>query len=222
MELEPIKKNLTLKEQAYQSIKHAIYTDALKPGCPLTEEQLSSSLSISRTPIRSALQQLVFEKLATTDATGHIYVSKITEKDVADTTMLRSVLEPLVIEHAQFPVGEEILKKLHENYEKQTALSADIPDDNLRYAELDHEFHCALAQLSDNELLVETITKLNSVMVRINILSGTLKYHKQNALKEHASIISYLENGQREFAKLALQEHIKHVKLRMFSEDDSL
>ncbi len=222
MALTPIKKSITLKDQAYNTIKHAIYTSELKPGTPLTEEQLSNQLSISRTPIRTALQQLVFEKLAVTDSTGHIYVSTITPKDVSDTTMLRSVLEPLVIEQAKFPICSETITVLRQNYEKQTILSPDNPEDNLKYAQLDKEFHCILANLSDNEILIETIEKLNTVMVRINILSGTLKYHRQNALKEHASIIDYLENGQIEFAKLALTEHIKHVENRMFSSDSSL
>ena len=60
MDIKPIKKNLPLKDQAYQAIKQAIYSNTLVPGTPLTEEQLSSTLSISRTPIRSALQQLVY------------------------------------------------------------------------------------------------------------------------------------------------------------------
>ena len=222
MALGPIKKSITLKDQAYNSIKHAIYTSELKPGTPLTEEQLSSLLSISRTPIRTALQQLVFEKLAVADSTGHIYVSTITPKDVSDTNMLRSVLEPLVIEQCKFPISDETIKKLRGNYENQTELSSDVPEDNLKYAQLDKDFHCLIASLSDNEMLIETIEKLNTVMVRINVLSGTLKYHRQNALKEHASIINYLENGQMEFAKLALSEHIKHVENRMFSSDSNL
>ena len=70
MELKPIRKNITLKDQAYEQIRQAINTNTLKPGTALTEEQLSSMLSISRTPIRSALQQLVYEKLLSQDGTG--------------------------------------------------------------------------------------------------------------------------------------------------------
>lgn len=93
MELKPIRKNITLKDQAYEQIRQAINTNTLKPGTALTEEQLSSMLSISRTPIRSALQQLVYEKLLSQDATGHIYVSTITEKSVQDTSKVRTVLD---------------------------------------------------------------------------------------------------------------------------------
>lgn len=222
MKLEPIRKNLTLKEQAYQAIRQAIFSNTLKPGTPLTEELLSNMLSISRTPIRSALQQLVYEKLACSDSTGHIYVSTITEKDVEDVTTLRAVLEPMAFDHAVLPLPDEYLSRLHDSYRKQTELFHNEPENNLRYAEIDSEFHCLLSEISDNGLLTETIATLNTVMIRINILSGTLHSHMQNALNEHADIISYLEKGQIPFARLALEEHIKHVELRMFSQDNSV
>ena len=112
MELKPLRKNITLKDQAYEQIRQAINTNTLKPGTALTEEQLSSMLSISRTPIRSALQQLVYEKLLSQDATGHIYVSTITEKSVQDTSKVRTVLECMAIDSASFPLSETKLQEL--------------------------------------------------------------------------------------------------------------
>lgn len=218
MSLEPIKKTVTLKDQAYQAIKQAIYSNELEPGSPLTEEQLSSLLSISRTPIRSALQQLVFEKLATTDNTGHIYVSKITQKDVADITIMRQTLEPLAIDLAKFPLDSALLKKLEDIIEEQSSLTMQNTLHNIQYAELDCEFHSTLASISNNDLLIETIQKINSIMIRILILSGTLDSNKNKASDEHRLIIKYLTEGQKEFAKVALSEHIKNVGNRMLSE----
>lgn len=216
MSLEPIKKNATLKEQAYSNIKQAIYSNSLKPGDALTEEQLSSSLSISRTPIRSALQQLVFEKLATTDTTGHIYVSTITEKDVSDITIMRQNLEPLSIDLIPFPLTEEQLTQLRNIHKEQLDLFKKDPTNNLRYSEIDTLFHSTIAQFTNNDLLYETVHKINSMMIRINVLSGNLNSHKKKALEEHEAIIRYLEAGQKSFAKLALAEHISNVSGRMF------
>lgn len=122
MALTPIKKNSTLKEQAYEQIRQAINTNALKPGTFLTEEQLSSMLSISRTPIRSALQQLVYEKLLSQDATGHIYVSKITEKNVTDASRVRIALECMALDCAEFPIPTEKLAHIDEIYHEQVDL----------------------------------------------------------------------------------------------------
>ncbi len=219
MNLTPIKKTVTLKEQAYMSIKQAIYSNQLLPGSPLTEEQLSASLSISRTPIRSALQQLVFEKLATTDSTGHIYVSRITEKDVDDITTLRLNLEPLAIDLCHYPIAEDLIARLRDIIHKQSSLFEQGGSvNNIRFAELDCDFHGALAGICDNALLIETVQKINTMMIRILILSGTLDSFKANAIEEHKLIVQYLEQGQKEFSRVALQEHIKKVGSRMLPE----
>lgn len=216
MSLTPINKNISLKSQAYESIKQAIYANTLQPGDALTEESLCSLLRISRTPIRSALQQLVYEKLAVKDATGHIFVSTITEKDVQDITIMRSTLEPLSIDLISFPVAQEDLNHLKELYEQQCSVFQKEPDNNILYSELDTAFHSAIAKLSGNTILYETVSHINALMIRINVLSGTLKAHKEKALREHHAIIDYLEKEQKSFAKLALAEHISNVRERMF------
>lgn len=218
MSLTPINKNISLKSQAYESIKQAIYTNSLKPGDALTEESLCSLLQISRTPIRSALQQLVYEKLAVKDATGHIFVSTISEKDVQDITIMRSNLEPLAIDLISFPISDEQLNHLKNIYEQQCNVFENDSNDNITYSELDTAFHSAIAELSGNTILSETVSNINALMIRINVLSGTLKAHKEKALQEHFAIINYLENGQKSFAKLALTEHINNVGDRMFEQ----
>lgn len=221
MELTPIKKNLTLKEQAYEQIRQAINTNALKPGTFLTEEQLSNMLSISRTPIRSALQQLVYEKLLSQDATGHIYVSKITEKSVTDTSKVRIALECMAIDCANFPLPAEKIAHIDEIYHAQVDLVKNHPEDNLGFAELDKLFHCAIAECCDNSSLIEFIQSINNVMVRLNVLSGTLSNNRLDALEEHAQIIRYLKSSQKEFAKLALGEHLKEVEKRMLQRTEA-
>ncbi|MGN0427125.1 MAG: GntR family transcriptional regulator [Agathobacter sp.] len=215
MELTPIKKNMTLKEQAYEQIRQAINTNTLKPGTFLTEEQLSSMLSISRTPIRSALQQLVHEKLLSQDATGHIYVTKITAKSVTDTSKVRIALECMAVDCIEFPIPEKALSLIDEIYHAQVELVKNNPTDNLGFAELDNRFHCAISKCCDNSSLIEFIQSINNVMVRINVLSGTLQSNREEALEEHAQIIHYLKSSQKEFAKLALSEHLKKVEKRM-------
>ena len=55
----------TLTEQAYRLIEEQIVTLNLKPGDVLSEQLLSATLKIGRTPIREALQRLAREGLVT-------------------------------------------------------------------------------------------------------------------------------------------------------------
>lgn len=215
MSLQPIRKTQTLKEQAYDAIKQAIFSNTFEPGTPLIEEQLSTKLSISRTPIRSALQQLVYENLAVSDTTGHIYVSHITQKDVDDVTIMRTNMEPLGITLIEMPIAKAQIEYLNQIHNEQCELVSKEPENNIRYAQLDTNFHNSIARLSNNAILIDTIERIGNLMIRINILSGTLSPHKKQALSEHESIIQYLEHGQKEFAIVAMREHVKNVGSRI-------
>ena len=92
MVLVTVKKGETLSEQAYQIIRKAIVFHELRPGEALIEEKLSEALSISRTPLRTALRRLIDEGLA--DAQGkNIVVSDLTPEDVANIRQVRLTLE---------------------------------------------------------------------------------------------------------------------------------
>lgn len=48
----------SLKQLAYETLQRQIINGQLQPGSRLTEEELSRSMSISRAPIREALNML--------------------------------------------------------------------------------------------------------------------------------------------------------------------
>src|SRR5712672_2921568 len=51
----------SLRDAAYDAIKHRIITCAFKPGEYINELQLSSILKIGRTPVHQALDRLMIE-----------------------------------------------------------------------------------------------------------------------------------------------------------------
>ena len=59
------RRNETLTAQAYRLIEEQIVTLRLKPGDVLSEQMLSATFDIGRTPIREALQRLAREGLIT-------------------------------------------------------------------------------------------------------------------------------------------------------------
>ena len=208
---------VTLKEQAYQAIREQILKNHLPSSTPLTEEQLSAALNISRTPIRAALQKLTYEKLTIQDATGHIFVSTITRKDVENLTVLRARIEPLAIELASFPIDAEKIELLKKDCSVQSALVEEHPEDDYRYAILDTQFHTDIAALCDNSILADTFNYLAPTVIRVHILTGTLNPYKETAIEEHLELIHYLERGKKDFAMLALKEHVMQVGNRIMT-----
>ena len=91
--LKIAKKGLTLSEQAYEIIKDAIIKNQFKSGQILAEQPLAEKLNISRTPIKSALNRLVYENIAEVNESNNIVVSNITEDEVREITDIRKLLE---------------------------------------------------------------------------------------------------------------------------------
>ena len=191
-------------DRAYELIKSRIYAGDYAPGTPLVELQLGEDLHLSRTPIRNALQKLVYERLAVRDSTGHTFVAKLTAKDVSQLHEILKEQETLALVspgkgHAGSP-------------DRQNAL--------IRYAELDHAFHSTTATLQNNHFLTEMISTVNQTMIRYNILSGTLGHHTNAALSEHALILTYLEKKDYELASIAMRRHVNYVSERIFDESE--
>lgn len=206
-----IVKPVSLSEQAYQIIKEAIITNRIKAGEILTEEQLASQLNISRTPIRTALKQLVLEHLAEVNENKNVVVSNITEDDVKNVCAVRKALEPLAVELITDTSIEKKIKELRKIIKAQKAAKT-----HEEFLNEEYNFHMGIASLAKNGFLYDMIDRTNIVIKRYLILSGTLDKHSNEALNEHEAIVECLEKKDFIAAGDSLKQHLENVEARMF------
>ena len=215
MTLKNLKKQPSLTDRAYAAIRSAIISNQLTPGEVLTEESLAEMLGISRTPIRSALQRLLFEEIVRQQG-KNIVVAGVTEQDVRDVNAVRVQLEPL----SARLIGErgglsaKQLERLRQCNEKQCAAAA--AGDGAAFLDHDYAFHVMLAQLSGNGFLVDLVEKSNLVVKRFHTLVGTLEKHTAAAGNEHRAILDAFEAGDYARAEDAIRAHLQHVDERFF------
>lgn len=205
-----IVKPVTLSEQAYAIIKDEIITNQIKPGDLLTEEQLSERLSISRTPIRSALKQLVMEHLAEVNENKIVMVSNVTSQDIANVLVVRCSLEPLAVSLLEGKIGTKQIKELNKIMKKLTQAK-----NHQVFLEAEYDFHMAFARYTGNTFLYDMIEKINMVCKRYLVLSGTLDKYTPAALEEHQRIVDLLEQNKIKEASEAMHEHVKNAGERM-------
>jgi len=216
LNLQKIKQNTTLSDKAYQMIRNAIIFNSIKSGDVLLEEKLSEELSISRTPIRTALHRLVDEGLAETQGKS-IVVSALTESDLKNISYIRLNLELMVIEKLQDKVTDSLIENLTETLERQKSLSMDSPENFAEYVRQDYIFHTTLAQATDNSFLLDLVARINTHSNRCLLLSTSLAYSSVLAMEEHRQIIEAL--GRRDFilAHAVMQYHLAHVEERFLN-----
>ena len=85
----------SLGGRVFQKLRDDILSGKYKEHDELRETTLGKELGVSRTPVREALRQLELEGLVTIIPNKGAYVTGISQKDIRDIYVIRSMLEGL-------------------------------------------------------------------------------------------------------------------------------
>ena len=139
----------TLTEQAYREIEEQIVTLRLRPGDVISEQMLSASFKIGRTPIREALQRLAREGLVTILPRKGILVSDINPRNQLLVLEVRREIERMLSrasaerstpeQRAQF---QEIARGMDR---------ASKTNDDIAFMRLDRELNSLLVESAHND-----------------------------------------------------------------------
>jgi DNA-binding transcriptional MocR family regulator len=86
----------SLRNKAYEAIKHRIITCAFKPGEYINELQLSSVHKIGRTPVHQALDRLMVEGLVQVIPRKGVIVKPVSLNEVLQIIEVRLINEPFL------------------------------------------------------------------------------------------------------------------------------
>ena len=144
----------TYSSQISEYIKQAILDGELNPGDKVNEVHLASRLSISRAPVREALQMLVQDGLIVSIPQRGKFIAALTSKEIQDSYFIGGVLEGAVVASTIGQFTEEDFNKLQGILEKMKYLSEN-EGSREDLAPLDNQFHDILFSKTDNSLIVE-------------------------------------------------------------------
>lgn len=207
---------LNLTTLAYDSIKQYILDGKLDEGARLTEEFLSTSLGISKSPIREALNRLETEGLIRIEPRRGAYLQEYSIQDINDLYDLRNALETHVVHTAE--LSPKLVGELRQSVRRMRKHLKE--NDKPHYIEEDMRFHAGLANATGNRRLCAV---LENVQNQIWIFRRkTYDLSSSTALESHEVIVAALESGDRPRAERAMSEHIDTVrrKLQEFLEQE--
>jgi DNA-binding GntR family transcriptional regulator len=154
----------TLTEQAYRAIEEQIVTLRLRPGDVLSEQMLSATFKIGRTPIREALQRLAREGLVTILPRKGILVSDINPRNQLLVLEVRREIERMLSrasaerstpeQRAQF---QEIARGMDR---------AAKTNDDIAFMRLDRELNSLLVESAHNDYAARSMKLLQGLSRR--------------------------------------------------------
>lgn len=217
LEQERAPKQQTAK--ALLGLRDLILTGEIEPGERLSEVALSERLSVSRTPLRAALQKLEQEGLVALIPSGGYAVRSFTRQEVVDAIELRGVLEGaaarLAAERGATPARMKGIREVVGQLDEVLGGDAHAMDFD-RYEALNGKFHRLLWDLAGSDLLRREIERMTSLPFAspnafVNTQVDVPAFYRTLvvAQAQHKSIVAAIELREGARAEGLAREHAR-------------
>lgn len=199
-----------MSDQAYELIREAISSGALKLGEKITERNLAKQLNISPTPIREALKRLEHEGLVERKGPKSLVVSDRSESGIAEIVYIEAKLQGVAARFAAAKITEQELGEIRGLYEKAVRILDHASGEEI--LQLAHRFHEIVNQASRNDILIrflETFSAFN-YSHRLHSINLEMQYktsHLKDSLGEHLEIFKALIARDGELAERLMVAH---------------
>jgi len=140
-----------LKEEIFDILHKRIIAGKHSPGEWLRQEDIASSLRVSQTPVREALDLLVSAGLAERVPFRGVRVLQLTQQEMVEAYGLRLLLEPAAARGASERASPEQVQALNCILEQMKPLVT--LNDISAQRQLNREFHLAIVSAAGNALL---------------------------------------------------------------------
>jgi len=201
-------KKKTLHEEIVNNLRDMIMTGELEEGDKIKENELCTSMGISKTPLREALRVLSAEKLIKLVPNRGSYVCKPTLKEIKEMFDVMSVLEGICARTAvekmrdsDFARLEKLHEKLEENFQRR---------DQKNYIKFNNLYHTFLQELAGNQTLNQIIYGLRQKILLYRFKSLNLPGRFEKSIQEHRELLKTFQERDPEKAEMLIKTHLKN------------
>lgn len=197
------------KLRVYEELKKWIIDGTLQPGEKIYDSEIAQFFSVSRTPVREAIQLLADQKLIEVYPGKESRVSEMGVADVDQLYQILAALHSLALEFAYPKIDQKVIAQLKKTNEKLSiAMREGTQEEALRY---DQEFHDIFLEASANDFLTSFSNTLQCHIVRIENLYLDRLPKREDSVDGHEIIIEALEKGDMPAAREAARQNWLHV-----------
>jgi DNA-binding GntR family transcriptional regulator len=196
-----------LSLQVYHLVRDAIVSGQLQPHDGISEPEIASLLSISRTPIREALLRLQREGLVDIRPQAGTSVTPVDWDRVEEGMIVREALELRAIEAAIPDLSGTAIQSLTGATDRmETANSSSNLD---AFLAADDAFDDVILQASGYRHIPIIIEEINGHLDRVRSMSDQTPYRMPQAIDEHRDVLSAIKTGKPMAGVDAMRRHLQ-------------
>ncbi len=195
---------------AYEAIKEFILTADLRhmsPGSRLDEKQLVTSLKVSRTPVREAMNRLAAEGFLEVVPYKGVFIAKKDKKETLSILLVRATLEGMAARLATANFEPADFRTMREMF--TPFIDSPLEDQRYEFSLANIRFHEFILERSDNRTLISMAKTLFDHMRLIRFRTSAFLPRLQTALTEHLQLVEIFERRDAEAAERHMRAHIE-------------
>ena len=210
MEHYDVKQEVTdrysLRGRVFHRLREDILNGKYAEHEELKEMTIGEEMGVSRTPVREAFRQLEQEGLIQIIPNKGAYVTGITQKDVKDIYMIRSLLEGLCARWATEHITPEQMEEMEENVYLAEFHAQKGHWEQL--AQLDNRFHDILYEACDSKMLEHQLKDFHQYVLRVRKKTLSQENRGNQSNEEHRRIMEAIRDRNPELAEELAHQHM--------------
>jgi DNA-binding GntR family transcriptional regulator len=204
----------SLTDEVYEYLSGKIIAGNYASGDWLRQEDISTLLGVSQTPVREALDRLVATGLAERVPYRGVRVPILEDKEIVDAFLMRLILETTGVRLAATLIGVEEIQALTSLIERTAGLLA--LEDMSVLRQLNKQFHSRIVEAAQSQLLNKLYEMTTNAFPDWMLYEYMFRHPEllqdslQREYQEHLAIIQALAARNPEQASNQVAAHIKN------------
>lgn len=196
---------ISTRERVYNSLRQWIIDGTLQPDERLNDKEIAEHFSVSRTPVREALQMLAEQKFITVLPSSGTFVAPIDRKDMVEVYCLMGAFQALALEMGFERITDADIAQLRAY---NAAFLQAAREDNVNETNRIHtQLHHAVAVLSGSSYLISFTDTLMMQAFRGETLFFKSYSRRTVSYSQHKAFIDALEKRDLPLAQKLIKEN---------------
>ncbi len=204
MEIVEHDKEQPINRWVYQVLRSNIIRLKLKPASQISENEISDTLHISRTPVREAFIRLAEDGLLRITPQKRTVVSPISLRQADEARFIRRAIEKAVIKEACGKLRDSDSAELRTNIDGQVMCQKTSAYERMLI--FDNDFHRVVFRVCGKEQTWLYIQKLDHNYERLRAL--TMPHVITRVIGEHREILDAIAQGRIEAIDALVDSHM--------------
>ncbi len=197
--------NVPLRVSVAEIIRKAIIDGTMRPGTPIVEMALADQLSVSRAPVREAIQILEADGLIESVPYKGKRVKPLTLKEVEELYSLREQFEAFAIRRVVERKSDISTLRGHSDDMFASAERGDFSS----LMQSDEAFHRDLIKAADHALMLSMWDNLYLRIRQIMALRNSANRDLREVAAKHPPIVDAIETGDMILAISLISDHTR-------------